>query len=178
MHRRPSKKQGFTLIELSIVVVIIGLIVGGVLVGQDMIKAAQARAQITQIEKFQSAVATFYEKYQALPGDLNAATASQFGFSPRGQYAGEGDGNGIIQGNWGNCTGCNNGHFTGAGEPVLFWMDLSQAGLIEGSFTGRQRHWRSDHSSCKDEQLFSTGENRQWELCLCLERNGQPDYQH
>ena len=68
--------SGFTLIELSIVLVIIGLIVGGVLVGQDLIRAAYIRAQISQIEKFNTAVNTFYGKYQALPGDMNATTAS------------------------------------------------------------------------------------------------------
>jgi prepilin-type N-terminal cleavage/methylation domain-containing protein len=53
MHKSAT---GFTLIEMSIVLVIIGLIVGGVLVGQDLIRAAYIRAQITQIEKFNTAV--------------------------------------------------------------------------------------------------------------------------
>ncbi len=65
-----TNKQGFTLIELSIVLVIIGLIVGGVLVGQDLIKAAQIRATIAQIEKFDAAVNTFHGKYNGLPGDV------------------------------------------------------------------------------------------------------------
>lgn len=46
-----KNQSGFTLIELSIVLVIIGLIVGGVLVGRDLIKAAEVRAQVSQIEK-------------------------------------------------------------------------------------------------------------------------------
>ncbi len=78
--------------------VIIGLIVGGVLVGQDLIKAAQARATITQIEKYHTAVNTFRGKYGELPGDISAAGASQFGFAPRGPDAGQGDGNGVIEG--------------------------------------------------------------------------------
>ena len=49
MNRSITKKQGFTLIELSIVLVIIGLIVGGVLVGQDLIKGAEIRATVAQI---------------------------------------------------------------------------------------------------------------------------------
>ena len=55
--------------------VIIGLIVGGVLVGQDLIRAAETRAQITQFEKYQSAVNTFRGKFNAIPGDMNVATA-------------------------------------------------------------------------------------------------------
>src|SRR5665213_3308988 len=71
----------FTLIELSIVLVIIGLIVGGILVGQDLIKAAEVRAQISQIEKYSSAVNTFRAKFAAIPGDMALITANQFGFS-------------------------------------------------------------------------------------------------
>ncbi len=51
---KQNQQSGFTLIELSIVLVLIGLIVGGVLVGQDLIRAAKLRAQIGQIEKFNS----------------------------------------------------------------------------------------------------------------------------
>src|SRR5476649_123700 len=85
---KTSSRAGFTLIELSIVLVIIGLIVGGVLTSRDLIAAAQIRAQISQIEKYQTAVNTFRGKYGYLPGDIpnNAATAC--GFAARGQYAG------------------------------------------------------------------------------------------
>ena len=132
--------HGFTLIEMAIVLVVIGLIVGGVLVGQDLIKAAEVRATISQIEKYNTAANTFRGKYIALPGDMNAATASQFGFAARGQDAGEGDGNGVIEGTYNtNAAGSNCGVCTATGEPVLFWNDLSYANgmnlnLIEGSF--------------------------------------------
>jgi prepilin-type N-terminal cleavage/methylation domain-containing protein len=58
-------RAGFTLIELAIVLVIIGLIVGGILVGQDLINAAAVRAQVSQIEKYQTAVHTFQTKYNS-----------------------------------------------------------------------------------------------------------------
>jgi len=125
---RHPKSPGFTLIELSIVLVIIGLIVGSVLVGQDLIRAAAVRAQISQIERYQTAVNTFRGKYGALPGDLNQATATQFGFVARGAVPGEGDGNGLIQTN-------GYGYLQGYGETGLFWVDLSTAQIIEGSFT-------------------------------------------
>lgn len=126
-------RDGFTLIELSIVLVIIGLIVGSVLVGQDLIRAAAVRAQITQIEKYNTAANAFYEKYGYLPGDIPAGPAAQFGFAPRGALAGEGDGNGILQGiNIG--TGIASGTIQSSGETGMFWVDLSAAGLIEGTF--------------------------------------------
>jgi prepilin-type N-terminal cleavage/methylation domain-containing protein len=143
-----SGNGGFTLIEMSIVLVVIGLIVGGVLVGQDLIRAAYVRAQISQIEKYNTAVNTFYGKYQALPGDMNYTTAAEFGFQLtgysggsqyRGEYGGDGDGNGILQGyNWAaHASSC--GWCVGAGELVVFWDDISYANgmkinLIEGSF--------------------------------------------
>jgi prepilin-type N-terminal cleavage/methylation domain-containing protein len=111
-----SRRGGFTLIEMSIVLVIIGLIVGGVLVGQDLIRAAHVCAEITQIEKFNTAVNTFYGKYQALPGDMNQSTAQRNGFAARGQYAGQGDGNGVIEGVALNAAGFNTGQTITGGE--------------------------------------------------------------
>ncbi len=148
-HRKTE--SGFTLIELSIVLVIIGLIVGGVLVGQDLIRAAYIRAQITQIERFNTAVNTFYGKYQAIPGDMNDSVASANGFSMSvhngASSAGQGDGNGIIDGNFGpsntyNIGGMSSNNMTTVltpgGESAVFWMDLSSktaGNLIEGSFS-------------------------------------------
>ena len=152
-----NQESGFTLIELSIVLVIIGLIVGGVLVGQDLIKAAQVRAQISQIEKYNTAVNTFLEKYDALPGDLNLTTANKYGFAARGNACGssscpgEGDGNGVIEGiAWGD-TAC--GFCTTAGETVMFWSDLTYANnmnlnMIEGNFSaGSITGWPNNAAS-------------------------------
>jgi prepilin-type N-terminal cleavage/methylation domain-containing protein len=130
----------FTLIELSIVLVIIGLIVGGVLVGQSLIAAAGVRATISQIEKYNTAVNTFRDKYGGLPGDISAGSAAQFGFAARVASLGQGDGNGVIQGYdpWsppGSDTGC----ISASGEAGMFWEDLTAANglnvnLIDGSF--------------------------------------------
>lgn len=119
--------HGFTLIELSIVIVIIGLLAGGVLIGKDLIQAAIIRQQITQYENFNTAVNTFKSKYNAYPGDMLPDDAAAFGFAPRSGSDGSGDNDGIVEG----CVpyeayqiGC---------ESVLFWRDLSEAQLIPDS---------------------------------------------
>jgi len=117
---------------MSVVLVIIGLIVGGVLVGESLIAAAAVRATISQIEKYNQVANTFFGKYGYLPGDIPAGPAAQFGFAARGTLPGQGDGNGLIQGN--NCAGSVSGLNQAGGETVMFWEDLSTAGLIEGGF--------------------------------------------
>jgi len=125
-------RDGFTLIELSIVLVIIGLVVGGVLVGRDLIKAAEVRATVSQIEKLRTAMNTFYGKYGYLPGDIPNPYASQFGFAARGSLGGQGDGNGVIIGDANNDGPV--AHVQCAGETPMVWVDLSTAKLIDGNF--------------------------------------------
>lgn len=127
----PQSKQGFTLIELSIVLVIIGLIVGGVLVGQDLIRAAEIRATIGQIEKYNSSVNTFRTKYNGIPGDLSAANATAFGFIARAGSAGRGDNNGLVDG----INGVSPTSQVFTQESGFFWDDLTRANLVDGQFT-------------------------------------------
>jgi prepilin-type N-terminal cleavage/methylation domain-containing protein len=126
--------KGFTLIELSIVLVIIGLIVGGVQVGRDLVSSAAMKAQVAQLQQFDAAVNTFRDKYGGIPGDLGAGPAAQFGFVARSGGAGRGDGNGILQG---ACYGCGTPVYgwDEDGETMFFWEDLSAAHLIKGSFS-------------------------------------------
>lgn len=127
--------RGFTLLEISIVIVIIGLLAGGILVGRDMMEAAEIRATITQIEKYNTATRTFMLKYNALPGDMPPATAAAIGFKPRGVNPGQGDGDGVLAGSWVNGTNSRCDESQSSGEVLLFWADLSQDNLIEGGFT-------------------------------------------
>lgn len=121
---------GFTLIELSIVLVILGLIAGGILTGQDLIKTAEVRATISQIEKYNTAVNTFQNKYGGLPGDLLRNSASSFGLFSMTPNCGSGcgNGNGILDG-WALI-----GSALISQETVVFFRHLSEAGLIDGFY--------------------------------------------
>lgn len=137
-----TMKQGFSLVELSIVLVILGLLTGGILAGQSLIRASELRAVTTQFAGYHTATYTFRDKYFGLPGDLTNATAF-WGIAAGGTgsddtcYAAvvtddtcNGDGNGQINGQ-SNATG--NNIFN---ERFRFWQHLALAGLVEGSYTG------------------------------------------
>ncbi len=133
--RKALYKQGFTLIELSIVLVIIGLLVGGIFIGNEMIRQSQLRSVLTDIEQFQTAILTFRGKYNGLPGDLSNAT-SFFGTNPNCNSDGIGTGTET-------CNGNGNGwvDFIASGVPpwesFLAWQQLANAGLIRGTYTGQ-----------------------------------------
>src|ERR1700757_2208888 len=73
-HSPLPMQRGFTLVELSIVLVIIGLLVGGVLTGQSLIRAAELRSVTEQFQRYQAATMTFRDKYFAIPGDMPNAS--------------------------------------------------------------------------------------------------------
>lgn len=125
------KNSGFTLIELSIVIVIVGLVAGGILVGRDLITAAEIRKQISQIEEFNTVVNVFREKYRQIPGDMNADEAYDVGFVDRSGAEGHGDGDGVIE----DCDGTVLHYAYFGCEIILFWSDLSKAGLIKQNFS-------------------------------------------
>lgn len=131
-----SKFNGFTLIELSIVLVIIGLIIGGVLVGRDLINSAGIRKQIKQFDSYKLALNAFNLKYNCLPGDCKDATAYGLGSN--------GDGNGRLEfaaSSLANCLHITDGNRTQPdcywdGEFPLFFQHLSAAQMIDGNFDG------------------------------------------
>lgn len=69
IQARPSEK-GFTLVELAIVMIIIGLLIGGILKGQELINNARVSSSVSQIKAVEAAVNTFKDKYAAYPGDV------------------------------------------------------------------------------------------------------------
>jgi prepilin-type N-terminal cleavage/methylation domain-containing protein len=134
------RRAAFTLIELSIVLVIIGLIVGGILVGRDMIHNAEILSQISQLERIQAAVGAFRLKYNCLPGDCSYAT-TQLGFPRNPNENPEWGGDGTVHdGNGDDLIGEPNGYMfgginTAAGiEWVLFWWHLQQANLLADGY--------------------------------------------
>ncbi len=124
-----GKEAGFSLIELSIVLVILGLLVGGILTGQSLIRAAGLRSVTTEYTRYVTAANTFRDKYLALPGDMSNATSFW------------GDNNtacpdaAIPNGTPGTCNGNMNG-LIDISEMFRFWQQLAMAGLLEGSYTG------------------------------------------
>ena len=131
--------KGFTLVELAIVLVIVGLLVGGVIKGQELIKEAKIRSAVARIGDFNSGLNTFRAKYKAIPGDIKSADA--FGINrPKGASAtssnhitsdtgttnDDGNGDGILQAvNTGTIT-----YDAYAGEYANFWVHLSSLATI------------------------------------------------
>ena len=127
-----TKTQAFTLVELSIVLVILGLLTGGILAGQSLIRAAELRSITTEYQRYQAAIQSFRDRYQALPGDMKNATLF-WGAATCPTTAGTGTA---------TCDGNGNGQINTApaadrfGEMFTFWQHLANAGLIEGSYSG------------------------------------------
>ena len=114
-------QSGFTLVEIAIVLVIIGLLVGGVLKGREMITNAKIKRIETDFSGVSAAMFAYQDRYGVLPGD-DPAAATRFSGTWRG--ADNGNGNGNISGGW-NST--NNGS-----ESRKIWKHLRGAGLIAG----------------------------------------------
>jgi prepilin-type N-terminal cleavage/methylation domain-containing protein len=91
MHSRHT--LGFTLIEISIVMVIIGLLIGGVLVGKDLIASAEIRSTVKQLDMLETAINTFRGKYNCHPGDCKNADRFGLTYDVTGRLQGNGDGN-------------------------------------------------------------------------------------
>jgi len=117
----PRKQQGFTLVEIAIVLVIIGLMIGGVLKGQEMITNAKVSRVENDYKGVSAAILAYQDRYGVLPGDDPAATTR---FAGTWNGADNGNGNGVISGAW-NSTRNND-------ESRKIWKHLRAAGFIKG----------------------------------------------
>ena len=109
-----TSKEGFTLVEIAIVMVIIGLLIGGVLKGQAMIQNAKVKRVVKQTDELRAMIMAFYDKFGVYPGDENKANV------PTGDTF-NGDGDGLMENN---------------NERFDLFNDLAEADLISGNFTG------------------------------------------
>jgi prepilin-type N-terminal cleavage/methylation domain-containing protein len=150
-------RRAFTLVELSIVLAIFGMIVGVILGGKAMIRASQMRSVLEQHSLFLKAVNAFQEKYNYLPGDLPNAV-EYWGL------AGGPNGDGIVCRNTAStttatCNGDGDGKIATVllqgPETLRFWQHLSNAGLIEGRFTGSYDGGGVSHLNVPQSKLIS-----------------------
>lgn len=118
-----KRQAGFTLVEIAIVLVVIGLLLGGVLKGQELILNSQIRNSINEYNNVASARFAYQDRYRVLPGDDPRA-------SDRWDGVEDGDGNRRISGVWNAADS--------ATETAIFWQHLRNDGLVNGARTGNR----------------------------------------
>ena len=138
-----NTRRGFTLVELSIVMVIIGLICGGIMVGRELIRSTELTSVTTDLKRFQTAHNSFRMKYKALPGDMK--NASQYWPTQCVNY------------NAGNqCNGNGDGRIGGGSYPfenMRYFQHLALAGMIPGTFSAINT---LDFSAFQEDQYAGT----------------------
>jgi prepilin-type N-terminal cleavage/methylation domain-containing protein len=126
----PQRQRGFNLLEIAIVLVVIGLLLGGVMRGQELIASSRVRHLIAQQEGIRSGFYGFMDRYRALPGDYPGASQSLR--CPSGGSCLNGNGNGIIEETAAPAT--IGGIASEGNETLLVWMHLSSAGFLNGEY--------------------------------------------
>jgi prepilin-type N-terminal cleavage/methylation domain-containing protein len=125
VQKHMRAQAGFTLVELAIVMIIIGLLIAGVLKGQALIQNAQVTSTVAQVKSIEAAISTFSDTYAAIPGDLvNPATRLPNCAGACIVGAGATNGNGHLENTPGQTP-------IGA-ENEAFFPQLAQAGLLSG----------------------------------------------
>ena len=117
---RNRQKAGFTLVELALVLVIIGLLITGVLKGEALIRNAKVKNVVNQKESLTAAFYTYYDRYNYYPGDCNVANIPVQG------YTDPGNANGQIDANT---------------ERSVLFLDLVLAQIINGGYTGAANNY-------------------------------------
>jgi prepilin-type N-terminal cleavage/methylation domain-containing protein len=130
-HRSLARQSGFTLVEIAIVLVIIGLLLGGVLKGQELIENSKTKSIVNDMKSVQAAYNGYIDRYKAIPGDEAAATITARGWvGTAGAPVGTAS-NGVL-----DIPAAET--FTGgvaATEVSTFWRALRGSGLLAGDGT-------------------------------------------
>lgn len=134
-------RQGFSLVELSIVLAVIGLLTGGIVAAQSLIRSSELRSVISDVTRFRSAIQAFELKYSALPGDMpNAVNYWGIAAGATGNDATCTSASVITKA---TCNG-NGNNLIGVGpvagvysEMFHGWKHLSNEGLLQGTYTGK-----------------------------------------
>ncbi len=121
-----SKQSGFTLVEIAIVLVIIGLLLGGVLKGQELINSAKVKNFATDFRNIPLFIYGYQDKFRALPGD-DANAVAHLGAGATQITAANGSGNGTLNGNW-----WDGAASLATSETVAFWEHIRRANLAAG----------------------------------------------
>ncbi len=134
-HAALPARNGFTFLELSIVMVIIGLLIGGVLTGKELIGSSEMKTIGSRMSAYNAALINFREKYNAIPGDMSNATSywtSDSNCNTVTMYA--------AAGTTATCNGDGNGHVDSSASAIEWWrlpQHLANAGMIQGIYSGR-----------------------------------------
>ncbi len=123
-----NKQTGFTLIELAIVLVIIGLLLGGVLRGQELINSAKVKNMANDFRSIPVYIYGYQDKFKAFPGDDRAAVTHVVATT-------NGNGNGALEGSWFN-------NLATTSEAYQFWQHVRLANLAPGATNAANLDWR------------------------------------
>ena len=140
------KQKGFTLIEIAIVLVIIGLLLGGVLKGQELINTARVRALNNSVDGITAAWFSFQDRYRAFPGDYTQADVN---LPDNAGLIVNGDGNGRV--------GITGASTDSPAERANVWVHLQAAGYITGNFDADVTNIAVDQYGCSVETCPDNG---------------------